>query len=128
MGEPWVDEEGKESIPDEETNNGVFGDVAFLPGDFGMSNISDNSGNCGSDEHGEPNKVIVVNDEIGKNRIETIIENSNCDTDYKVASGVFASFDITGSRGLIGAFVIVASFFGFFLMLAKIVGSHIIDD
>ena len=43
--------------------------MAFLPGDSGMSKESHNDGNGGSDKAGKPEEIVVLNDEIGKNRV-----------------------------------------------------------
>ena len=94
MSEAWIDEKGEESIPDKETDNGVFGDMTLFPSNFGMGDVGDNSGDCSSNEHGKPNKIIIVNDEIGKNRIETIIEDGDADADEKISGGVFAGLDV----------------------------------
>ncbi len=66
MSEPGADGDGEKSVPDEKADNGVFGDMAFLPGDFGMGEIGDYGGGNGRNESGEPEEVVVSDDEVGE--------------------------------------------------------------
>lgn len=99
LGEPGANGDSEEGVPDEKPDNGVFGDVAFFPGDFGMGDIGDNGGDGGGDKGREPKKIIISNNEISQNRIENKIEYSNGDADKKVSGSMFASFDILGLGG-----------------------------
>ena len=67
MSKPWINYEGEEGIPDEEASDGVFGDIALLPGDFGVGEISDDGGNGGGNKGGKPEKIVVFDDEVGEN-------------------------------------------------------------
>ena len=49
LGEPRTNGNSEEGVPDEKSDNGVFGDVAFFPGDFGMGDVGDNGGDGGGD-------------------------------------------------------------------------------
>ena len=118
MSEAWVDNEGKKSVPNEEADNGVFGDVAFFPSDFGMSDVGNNGSYCSGNKHGEPNEVVVINNKISKNRIETVIKNGDCDTNYEIAGGMLAGFNVINSRRLVGVFIFFTPFFNFFWMFA----------
>ena len=91
----------------------MFGDAAFFPSDFGMSNVGDDGGNGGSDEIGEPEEIVIINDKIGKNGVETIIKKGDGDADYEVTGGAFAGLDV-----LLG---------GLFWRLVVSIGSHVID-
>lgn len=64
LGEARGDGDGEHSVPDEKTNNRGFGDLAFFPGNSGMSDISNDGGDGRSDEIREPEEVVVSNDEI----------------------------------------------------------------
>ena len=52
LGEERAEEDAKYGVPDEKAVGGEFGDFAFLPGDFGMGKVGDNSGDDGGDEGG----------------------------------------------------------------------------
>ena len=43
-GKEWANGDGGKTIPEEEYNNTMFGNGAFLPGDFRMENISEDGG------------------------------------------------------------------------------------
>ena len=118
MSEAWIYEKGEESIPDKEADNGVFGDVAFFPSDFGMSDVGNNGSYCSGNKHGEPNEVVVINNKISKDRVKTIIKNGDCDTNYEIAGGMRAGFNIINSRRLVGVFIFFTLFFNFFWMFA----------
>ena len=49
LGEPRADSNGKENIPNEKSDDGVFSDVTFFPSDFGMGNVGDDGGNNSGD-------------------------------------------------------------------------------
>lgn len=61
-----------------------------------MEEIGENGGDKGADEGGEPEKIVVVDDEIGKDGIKPEVENSDSDTDNKIAAGVAAGGDVWG--------------------------------
>ena len=67
LGDPWADGDGEEGVPDEEANDGVFSNVAVLPGDSGMGEVGDDGSDGGRDKSGEPEEVVVSNNEIGEN-------------------------------------------------------------
>ena len=60
LSEPRTNGDSKEGIPDEESDDGVFGDVAFFPGDFGMRDVGDDGGDDGGDKSREPKKITVA--------------------------------------------------------------------
>ena len=64
LGEPRADSDGEDGVPDKETADSGFGDGAFLPGDFGMEDISDDGSCGGGDEGGEPEIVVIINNKI----------------------------------------------------------------
>lgn len=70
----WGDGNGEYGIPDKESNNGMLGNFALFPGDFGMCYISDYGSDGGSDKIGKPDKIIVLNDEIRKNCKKDVVE------------------------------------------------------
>lgn len=41
---------GEHGVPDEESNNGMFGDSTFFPSDFRMRNVGNDGSNGGGDE------------------------------------------------------------------------------
>ena len=100
LGEPGANSNGEESVPDEKPDNGVFGDFAFFPSDLRMSDVGDDGCDDGGDKGGEPEKIIISENKISQNRIESKIEDSDSDTDEKVSSGVLASFDFFGLSGV----------------------------
>ena len=65
-----------------------------------MENVGDDGGDDGGDKGGEPEKIIISENKISQNRIESKIEDSDSDTDEKVSSGVLASFDFFGLSGV----------------------------
>ena len=99
LGEPWTNGDSEEGVPDEESDDGMFGDVAFFPGDFRMGDVGDDGGDGGGDKGREPKKVIISNNEISQNGIEGKIKDSNSDADEKVSGGVLAGFDVLGFGG-----------------------------
>lgn len=60
LGEPGANSNGEEGVPNEKSDDGVFGDFAFFPGDFGMGNVGDNGGDDSRDKSGEPKKIAVA--------------------------------------------------------------------
>lgn len=99
LGEPGANSNGEESVPDEKPDNGVFGDFAFFPSDLRMSDVGDDGCDDGGDKSGEPEKIIISENKISQNRIESKIEDGDSDTDEEISSGVLASFDILGLGG-----------------------------
>ncbi len=63
-----------------------------------MSDISDDDGDCGGDEIGEPKKIIIFNNKISDDSVENIVESRNADADEKISSGVSRSFDVGFGR------------------------------
>ncbi len=61
-----------------------------------MEEIGENGGDKGADKGGEPEKVAIINDEIGEDGIKSEVENSDSDTDNKIATGVAAGSDVGG--------------------------------
>ena len=94
MSKSWSDGYSEHSVPDEKSNKGMFGDGTFFPSNFGVSYICNDSSDGSSDKIGKPYKIVVFNDEIGKNCKKGIIKASNADTYYKVAESMLGSFDI----------------------------------
>ena len=107
LSEPGADGNGEDGIPDEEFYDRCFGDIAFFPGDFGMKDVGDEDSGGSTDEAGEPEEIVVFDNQIGKNGVEAIIKNRNCDTDEDVTDGTFAGFDVCGSGGLLGGGTLV---------------------
>lgn len=99
LSEPRTNGNSEEGVPDEKSDDGVFGDVAFFPSDFGMGDVGDDGGDGGGDKGGEPKKVIISNNEISQNGIESKIKNSNSDADEKISGSVLAGFDVLGFGG-----------------------------
>lgn len=60
LGEPGANSNGEEGVPNEKSDDGVFGDFAFFPSDFGMGNVGDNGGDGSRDKSGEPKKIAVA--------------------------------------------------------------------
>ena len=85
---------GEHGIPDEESDNGSFGNVTLLPGNLRVSNEGDDDCDCGGDEIGEPKKIIIFNNEISDDSVENVVESCNADADEKISSGVSRSFDV----------------------------------
>ena len=67
LGDPGADGDGEEGVPDEEADDGVLGDMAVFPSDFGVGDVGDNGGDGSRDKSGEPKEVVVSNNEIGEN-------------------------------------------------------------
>ena len=65
LSKAWGDGDGEHGVPDEKSDNGVPSDRAFFPGDSGMCKISDYGGDGGSNKIGEPDEIVILNDEIG---------------------------------------------------------------
>ncbi len=68
--------------------------MTFFPGDFGMGKVGDDGGDSGGNEVGEPEEIVVLDEEIGEDCVKSIIKKSDSDADEEIASGVTASFDI----------------------------------
>ena len=91
---------GEHSVPDEKSNNRMFGDNALFPGNFGVCYICNNGGNGGSDKIGKPYKIVVFDDKIGKNCKKDVVEQSNTNANNNITYGVSA-----GSYIFDGAFI-----------------------
>ena len=52
LSEPRSNSEGNNSIPNKKSDDGMFGDTALFPGDFGVSDKSYNDGDSCGDEVG----------------------------------------------------------------------------
>ena len=50
LGEPGADGDGKKDIPDKKADNGVLGDAALFPGDFGVGDVGNNNGGGGGNK------------------------------------------------------------------------------
>ena len=99
LGDPGADGDGEEGVPDEKSDNGVFGDLAFFPSDFGVSNVGDDGGDGSRNKRGEPEEVVVFYNDISKERVESEIKNSDTDADKKIPSGVLTGLDVFGFGG-----------------------------
>ena len=77
LSKSWGDNNSDYGVPDEKSDNGMFSNCAFFPGDFGMRKISNNSGNGGSDKVGKPDEVIIFNNQIRQNCKKGIIESGD---------------------------------------------------
>ncbi len=93
LSEGGGDKKSESCIPDEKADDGMFGNRAILPGDFGVRNESDDSGNACGNEVRKPEEIVVFNNEIRENSKEGIIENRDRDADEEVSKCVLASFD-----------------------------------
>ena len=93
LSESGADRKSKKQVPNEKFVDGGFGDVTFFPGDFGMHEISDNSGDKSRNEGGQPKQVVVSNNKIGDNGIQGIVKNSKKNADKKITGSVNGSFD-----------------------------------
>ena len=58
------DSNGKHSVPDEKSDNGMFGDLALFPGDFRMCKVGNDGGDSSSDKIGKPDEVVAFDNEI----------------------------------------------------------------
>ena len=58
------DSNGKHSVPDEKSDNGMFGDFALFPGDFRMCKVSNDGGDGSSNKIGKPDEIIILDDKI----------------------------------------------------------------
>ena len=87
LDESGADSDSEDGVPDEKTDDGAFGDVSLFPSDFGVGEVGNDNGDRGGDKIGEPKKIVVVDDKIGKDDIETVVEEGNKDAD----DGVFTS-------------------------------------
>ena len=67
----------KYGVPDKESDDGMLGDFAFFPSDSGMGKICNNSSDGGSNKIREPDKIVILDNEIGQNCKESIIETGN---------------------------------------------------
>lgn len=74
LGEAGGDGYGDYSVPDEKFDNGVSSDVAFFPGDSRMCEVCNDGGDGSGNKIREPDKIIVLNDEIGQNCEKSIVE------------------------------------------------------
>ena len=59
-----------------------------------MSEIGDDSSNSSSDKVGEPEEVVVFNNQICQNSIKGVIEQGDSDSDKKIAGGVATGSDV----------------------------------
>lgn len=128
LSEPGADGDGEKNVPNEEFDDGCFGDVAFLPSDFGVKDVGDEDGGGSADEAGEPEKIVILDDEVGKDGVEAVIKNRDSDTDENVADGAFAGLDVGGGvlGGGVGSGILVGFVGGFGLVFGGGVGSHAI--
>ena len=62
--EGGADSKSKECVPNEEFINSNFRDFTLSPSDFGMENVSNYSSDSGSKKTREPEKVVILNDNI----------------------------------------------------------------
>lgn len=102
MCEYGSDGKSDDNVPDEESDDGMVGDVALLPSDFGMGDEGHDGSDSGSDEIGEPEEIVVFDDKIGDDGEKNIVEESNADADEEIADGVLAGFDVLGGFGVMG--------------------------
>lgn len=94
MSETRADGKGEEKIPDEEFIDGRFGDMALFPCDFGVHDVSKDGGGKSRNEGGEPEKVAVSKDEISKDSVKNVVENSQSNADENITDGVLGGFGI----------------------------------
>ena len=104
LGECGCDGDGEDGIPDEESNNGMFGDGALFPCDFGVCEICNNGGDCGSDEIRKPYEIIIFDDKVGENCEEGIVKTSDAYSYDEIAKGVPRGFDVFGGLCMGGFF------------------------
>lgn len=79
----------------------MFGDGAFSPSDFGMSNKSYDGSNGSSDEVREPDVIVVSNDKISDDDEDNVVKKSNANTNEKITNGVLAGFDVFLTGGVV---------------------------
>ena len=108
MREHGGDGESDDGVPDEESDDGMFGDVAFFPGDFGMGDEGYDGGDGSGDKVREPEEIVVFDDEVGDDGKKDIVEEGNADADEEITDGVLAGFDVLGGSGTV---------FGFFTII-----------
>ena len=98
--EAGADGEGDGGVPDEESNDAGFPRISFFPSDAGVENVSDDDGEGGGDEIGEPEKVAVFDEKTSDELINEVIKSGNSDADEEVATSVTGGGDIGFSFGL----------------------------
>ena len=64
-------------VPNKESNDRTLSDSAFFPSDSGMREVGNDGSNSSSNKIGEPNEVVVLDDEIGHNSKKGVVEGSN---------------------------------------------------
>ena len=110
LGEARIDGNGKKDIPDEKLIDTNFARIAFFPGDFGVEDVGENGSKSAGDEAGEPEKAIIINDEIGEDGVGTVIKNRKNDSDNKITTSAMGSLNVDGLASLIDSFGSFGSF------------------
>ena len=64
LSEGRANDNGNQCVPDKKPDNGSFGDVAFPPSYFRMSNEGNNSGNGRSYKIRKPEEIIIFDNKV----------------------------------------------------------------
>lgn len=94
LSKAGCDGDSNHCIPNKESNDRMLGDSAFFPSDSGMREVGNDGSNSGSNKIGEPNEVVVLDDEIGQNSKKGVVEGSNQYAYYEITKSVFGCFDV----------------------------------
>ena len=88
LSKAWADCYCQDGIPEKEFVFSSFLYLTFFPCDFGMQNICYDCGNSSSNKIRKPNEIVIFDNNIGKNGVETVIKESDCDTNKKITCSV----------------------------------------
>ena len=94
-GEKWADSEGGEEIPGEENDDTSLGGGAFFPGDARMEEITEECGEKVGDNGGDPEEIIVFENEVSHKSVDKKIGGSESETDDDVLGEVVVGFGWT---------------------------------
>lgn len=101
LSEGGADGDGEASVPDEELDNGGLSDLALFPGNAGMEKVGDEGSNHGANEAGEPEEIVVSDDEVCKDGVEDIIKKCNTETDKEITGGVMRPSGVLRARSML---------------------------
>ncbi len=65
LGKTWCNGDGKHCIPNKKSDDGMFGDSTFFPGNSRMSKVGNNGSDGGGDKIRKPDEIVIFDDEIG---------------------------------------------------------------
>ena len=94
MSKNRADNNGKHSIPDKKSDDRHFSNMAFFPGNLGMSDVGDDDSDGSSNKAREPEEIIVFDDKISQYSIKDIIKNCDTDANKEIPSSMSAGFNV----------------------------------